>query len=146
MNFLRRLKMTRDDVITFIQEIHFGYLATVDADNTPCVRPLGIYNVYGDDVYFFTFSILPKCTEIEANPNVEVVWANLDKISQVRLKGKAVVVEDEDMKKLFIEDNPTVNKVLPPGSEHLFRLYKIQPTKVSVAEGLVPYTEVAWYS
>ena len=94
--------MTRDEVIAFIQEVHFGYMATVDADNTPCVRPLGIYNFYGDDVYFFTFSILPKCAEIEANPNVEVVWAKLDTQSQVRLKGKAVAVEDEEVKKRLL--------------------------------------------
>ena len=112
--------MTRDEVIAFIQEVHFGYLATIGADNTPSVRPLGIYNIYGDDIYFFTFSNLPKCDEIAANPNVEVVWAKLDKISQVRIKGKASVVDDEAMKKQFIDDNPMVNQVLPKEAQHLF--------------------------
>lgn len=128
--------MTRDEVIAFIQEVHFGYLATVGADNTPSVRPLGIYNIYGDDIYFFTFSNLPKCVEIASNPNVEVVWAKLEKMSQVRVKGKAIVVEDEAMNKQF--------KVLPKEAQHLFRLYKIEPKRVAIAEGLVPYTEVAW--
>jgi hypothetical protein len=34
--------------------------------------------------------------------------------------------------------------MLPPGFEHMFCLYSITPEKVEVAEGLVPYTEIAW--
>jgi uncharacterized pyridoxamine 5'-phosphate oxidase family protein len=136
--------MTRDEVIAYIQEVHFGYLATVGADNAPRVRPIGIHTVYGDDLYFFTFSTTRKVVEMEANPQVEVVWAKVERLSQVRIRGKAVVVEDAAIQQRFREDNPMVAKLLPEGAQHLFRLYKLQPGKVEMAEGLVPYTEVAW--
>lgn len=136
--------MTRDEVINYIQEVHFGYLATVGPDNMPCVRPVAIKDVYGDDLYFFTFCTTRKVAEMESNPQVEVVWSKLQETSQVRIKGKAVVVEDEAIHERFVADNPIVNQILPSGAEHLFRLYKIVPEKVEAAQGLVPYTEVAW--
>lgn len=136
--------MIRDEVIAYIQEVHYGYLATVGADNAPRVRPIGIYNVYGDDLYFFTFSTTRKVSEMEANPQVEVVWAKVEELSQVRIRGEAVVVEDAAIQQQFREDNPIVAKILPEGAQHLFRLYKVQPEKIEMAKGLVPYTEVAW--
>jgi uncharacterized pyridoxamine 5'-phosphate oxidase family protein len=136
--------MTRDEVIKYIQEVEFGYLATVGADGAPRVRPVGIKNIYGDDLYFFTFSTTRKVAEMEANPQVQVVWSKLAEISQVRISGKATVVEDQAMQQRFREDNPIVAKLLPEGAQHLFRLYKIQPEKVEMAQGLVPYTEIAW--
>ena len=136
--------MTRDQVIAYIKEVHFGYLATIGADGAPRVRPVGIDTAYGDDLYFFTFSTTRKVAEIEANPQVEVVWSKLEEASQVRISGKAVVVEDAVTQQRFKDDNPFVAKILPEGAEHLFRLYKVQPEKVYMAQGLVPYTEIAW--
>jgi len=136
--------MTRDEVIEYIQKVQFGYLATVGADDAPRVRPVSIKDVYDDDFYFFTFSTTRKVAEMEANSQVEVVWSELKETSQVRVRGKAVVVEDEAMHKRFMEDNPMASKILPEGARHLFRLYKIQPEQVEAAKGLVPYTEVAW--
>ncbi len=136
--------MTRDEVIAYVQEVHFGYLATVGADNAPRVRPIGIYNVYGDDLYWFTMANTRKVAEIETNPQVEVVWSKLDEQTQVRISGKTVVVEDEAVLQQFKADNPIINKILPEPALPLFRLYKLQPEKVYMAKGMVPYTEVAW--
>jgi uncharacterized pyridoxamine 5'-phosphate oxidase family protein len=136
--------MTRDQIIQFIKEVHIGYLATICADNTPRVRPLSAHTFYDGDLYFFTFSNTRKCAEMEANPEVEVVWMKMNDMSQVRLRGKAVLVEDQDVQRKFKEDDPKVSQMLPPGTEQLFRLYCIKPQKVEIAEGLVPYKEVAW--
>ena len=86
--------MTREEVIAYIQEVEFGYLATVDADRAPRVRPVGIKTVYGDDLYFFTFSNTRKCGELAANPHVEVVWTDAKTLSQVRMRGLCSAVED----------------------------------------------------
>jgi len=116
----------------------------VGADNAPRVRPIGIHNVYGDDFYFFTTSNTRKVAEIENNPQVEVVWCKLEEQSQVRIRGKMVMEEDAAIQKRFREDNPLVAKLLPEEAQHLFRLYKLQPEKVYVAKGNVPYTEIDW--
>jgi uncharacterized pyridoxamine 5'-phosphate oxidase family protein len=136
--------MTRDEVIAYIQEVKFGYLATVGADNAPRVRPIGIYTVYGGDLYWFTLCNTRKAAEIEANPRVEVVWCKLEEQSQVRISGRTVVVEDEAIQKRFREDNPIVAQLIPEPAQPLIQLYKLQPEKVHVAKGMVPYTEVDW--
>jgi len=136
--------MNREQVISYIQQVHFGYLATVGADRAPRVRPVGIYNVYDGDLYFFTFSNTRKVAEMEHNPQVEVVWAKLEERSQVRIQGKVALEEDEAVQRRFREDNPMVARLLPEGAQHLFRLYRLHPEKVEMAEGLVPYTKVAW--
>jgi uncharacterized pyridoxamine 5'-phosphate oxidase family protein len=136
--------MTRQEVEAYIREVKFGYLATVDADNAPRVRPVGIKDVYGDDLYFFTFVTTRKVAEIENNPKVEVVWSKLIDQSQVRISGTMVVEEDPAIQQRFKDDNPIVANLLPEGAPDLFRLYKLQPEKVDAAQGLVPYTEVAW--
>jgi uncharacterized pyridoxamine 5'-phosphate oxidase family protein len=136
--------MTRDEAIQFIQEVKFAYLATVGSDDAPCVRPVAIKDVYGDDFYFFTFCTTRKVAEMAANPKVEAVWAKVDGASQVRVKGTAHVVEDAALEKRFRADNPMVEKILPQGAGHLFSLYKIVPETVTAAQGLVPYTEIAW--
>jgi uncharacterized pyridoxamine 5'-phosphate oxidase family protein len=136
--------MTRDRIISYIQDVHFGYLATVGADNAPRVRPIGMHTVYGDHLYFFTFSNTRKVAEIESNPQVEVVWSKLQDQSQVRIRGKMVVEEDESVQQRFREDNPIVAKLLPEAAQHLFRLYRLQPEVVEMAEAMVPYTRVEW--
>ena len=136
--------MTREQAIEFIKEVRFGYLATVGADNAPRVRPLAIDTIYDHDLYFFTFGTTRKVAEVKSNPQVEVVWAKLKELSQVRVRGRASVVDDEAVQRRFKEDNPIVAKILPSGAEHLFVLYKIKPEKVEAAEGLVPYKEIDW--
>jgi uncharacterized pyridoxamine 5'-phosphate oxidase family protein len=116
----------------------------VGADNGPRVRPIGMHTVYGDHLYFFTFGNTRKVAEIENNPQVEIVWARLEEQSQVRIRGKMVVEEDEAIQQRFREDNPIVANLLPKEAQHLFRLYKLQPEVVEMAEGMVPYTEVDW--
>jgi len=136
--------MTRKEVEAYIREVKFGYLATIGADNAPRVRPVGIKDVYGDDLYFFTFVTTRKVAEIENNPKVEVVWSKVTDQSQVRISGKMVVEEDPAIQQQFKEDNPIVANLLPEGAPDLFRLYKLQPHQVHMAKGLVPYEEVAW--
>ena len=136
--------MTRDEIVDIIKKVQIGYLATVDADNAPRVRPVYIKDIYDDELYFFTFSTTRKVIEIEANPRVEVVWADLEDNSQARIRGKAVAVEDEAVHERFLEDNPHATRIIPEGSRHLFALYKVQPERVEGAQGLVSYTGIDW--
>jgi uncharacterized pyridoxamine 5'-phosphate oxidase family protein len=136
--------MKRDQVIEFIKRIHVGYLATVSTDNTPRVRPISMHTGYNGDIYFFTFSTTRKVAEMEGSSQVEAVWSNLKNLHQVRIRGNAVLVEDKAVHQRFKDDDPKVASMLPPGTGHLFRLYKIEPKTVEAAEGLVPYQQIDW--
>ena len=135
---------TRDQVIEFIKEVKFAYLATVGTDAAPRVRPLAACTVYDDAVYFFTFKMTRKVTEMAAHPQVELVWARLQDNAQVRMRGAIVVEEDAEVQARFKADNPMVAQLLPPGAEHMFMLYKLVPDVVEAVVGLKPYTQVVW--
>jgi hypothetical protein len=60
------------------------------------------------------------------------------------VSGKMTVEQDEAVIGRFKADNPIVANLLPNAIQHLFRLYKFHPDKVYWAEGMVPYTEIAW--
>ncbi len=136
--------MTRDEVIAYIQETEFCFLATVGTDNGPRVRPVGMKTVYGDDLYFFTFGNTRKVAEIEQNARAEGVWWKPGTMSQVRIRGTLAVEQDPAIQQRFKDDNPMVSKLLPKGAEHLFLLYKLQPEAVEMTKTLGPYTAVAW--
>lgn len=136
--------MNKQEIISYIKEVHFGYLATVDEDNRPRVRPIGIHNIYNDCLYFFTFGHTRKVEEMENNPRVEVVWSKLAEQSQVRIGGEVALETSEEIQQQFIADNPIVTKMLPPQAQHLFRLYRFTPETVEAAPGLVSYEQVAW--
>ena len=136
--------MNRNEVISYIQDVRFGFLATLGPDNTPRVRPIAIQTVYDNCLFFFTFSSTRKVAEMENNPQVEVVWSKLGDRSQVRIRGTVFQEIDEVVKQKFISDNPMVAKMLPPEAADLFRLYRLEPVTVETAMGLVPYEEVSW--
>ena len=134
--------MTRDDVVAYIKDVNIGYLATMGADGSPRVRPIGMHTIYDDSLYFFTFCTTRKVAEIDSHPQVEVVWCKLEETSQARIRGKMFVEEDEAVQERFKQDNPMVAQMIPQGAEHLFRLYRLEPEVVEMATGLVPYTVI----
>lgn len=135
---------TREQVIGFIKEVKFAYLATLGTDGVPRVRPLAAHTVYGDSVYFFTFMTTRKVAEIAAHPKAELVWARLQDSAQVRMRGSVSLEEDAEVQARFRADNPMVARVLPPGAERLFALVKLTPETVEAVVGLKPYSQIAW--
>ncbi|MBN2002040.1 MAG: pyridoxamine 5'-phosphate oxidase family protein [Anaerolineae bacterium] len=135
---------TREQVVEFIKDVKFAYLATLGTDNVPRVRPLAANTVYGDAVYFFTFRPTRKVAELAAHPQAELVWARMADNAQVRMRGKVTLEEDAEVQARFKADNPMVAQLLPPGAEALFALFKIEPDVVEAVVGLKPYTQVAW--
>lgn len=136
--------MEKQEIISYIKDVHFGYLATVGKDNRPRVRPVSIQSIYNNNLYFFTFLHTRKVQEMNTNPQVEVVWSKLEEQSQVRIGGKVILETDQKITQKFIADNPIVTKMLPPEARHLFQLYRLVPEMVEVAEGLVPYHQIEW--
>jgi uncharacterized pyridoxamine 5'-phosphate oxidase family protein len=135
---------TRAQVVDFIGQVKFAYLATLGTDDVPRARPLAAHTVYDDAVYFFTFSTTRKAAELAAHPQAELVWARLQDQAQVRMRGPVMLEQDPAVQARFRADNPIVARLLPPGAEHLFALYRLTPQVVEAVVGLKPYTQVAW--
>lgn len=135
---------TRDQVVEFIRDVKFAYLATLGTDGVPRARPLAAHTVYGDAVYFFTFKTTRKVGEIAAHPLAELVWARLQDNAQVRMRGSVALEEDVEVQAHFKADNLMVARMLPPGAEQLFTLFKLTPEVVEAVVGFKPYVQVAW--
>jgi uncharacterized pyridoxamine 5'-phosphate oxidase family protein len=140
----RRTIMDKQEVISYIKDVHIGFLATVGEDNSPRVRPIAVHSIYNNCLYFFTFGHTRKAGEMEAKPRIEVVWSKLEEQSQVRIGGNVALETNEDIHQKFIADNPVVTKMLPPEARHLFRLYRFTPETVEAAIGFVPYENISW--
>jgi uncharacterized pyridoxamine 5'-phosphate oxidase family protein len=134
----------RDQVIEFIKDVKFAHLAPLGTDNVPRARPLAAHTVYGDAVYFFTFKTTRKVAEIAAHPQAELVWTKLQDNAQVRMRGPVTLEEDAQVQARFKADNPMVGRMLPPGAEQLFTLFKLMPEVVEAVVGLKPYTQIGW--
>jgi uncharacterized pyridoxamine 5'-phosphate oxidase family protein len=134
----------REQVIEFIKDVKFAHLATLGIDHVPRARPLAAYTVYRDAVYFFTFKTTRKVAEITSHPQAELVWTRLQDNAQVRMRGPVILEEDPQVQARFKADNPMVGRMLPPGAEQLFTLFKLMPEVVEAVVGLKPYTQIAW--
>jgi uncharacterized pyridoxamine 5'-phosphate oxidase family protein len=135
---------TREQVIAFIQEVRFGYLATRSKGRTLRIRPVGIKSVSGNDLYLVTVNNARQENELTAERQAEVVWTQQGTKTQVRIRGRIVAADEAEAARRFREDNPRVARMLPPGAEPFFRLYKLIPEKVETSLGLMPYAEIVW--
>lgn len=137
--------MNKEEAKEYIAKVHIGQLATIGLDGKPRVRPVGAGVFYGDDVYFFTLSIRNKHAEMQANPHVEIVWFTFEDETQVHIKGKAILVEDEALRRRFREQVGVIDKLVPEELRRFYLLYKIQPEKVEMSRGFATgYTEIPW--
>jgi len=135
---------TREQAIAFIQEVRFGYLATRGKGRTLRIRPVGIKSISGKEVYLVAVNNAQKENEPATERQAEVVWTQQATNTQVRIRGQIVVADEAEAARRLREDNPRVARMLPPGAEPFFRLYKLIPEKVETSLGLLPYAEVAW--
>lgn len=90
---------TRNDHIRqlgeLIKDVNIAMLTTVAAGGRLVSRPLGTQDVEFDgDLWFATGADSGKVAEIEANPRVNVAYADAGKNSFVSVSGTATVVHD----------------------------------------------------
>src|SRR5262245_37734178 len=80
-------------VFNIVREARFGFLATVNQDNRPCVRPMMTY-LDGDAVLWAP--VLPNSRtliHIQRNPMVEICFLDR-KMDSCRISGRAKINND----------------------------------------------------
>ena len=60
------------EVFEFLKKCNTYYLATVEADGQPRVRPFGTIDLFEDKLYIQTGKIKDVSKQIAANPKVEI--------------------------------------------------------------------------
>ena len=90
--------MTKAEIIEFLNANPTCYLAT-SQNHMPHVRAMRMYRADEKGIIFQTVDgkDLPK--QLLGNPNVEVCFFSTEKGIQIRVSGKATVVDHLDLKK-----------------------------------------------
>ena len=124
-----------------MKEAKFPMLASIDGDQ-PRLRPVSPVKTDGFTVYVANLKAYHKTQEIAANPKVELCYMD-SKHDQVRITGKAEVLEDEPEIQEIWEANPLLSQYLGTSDNPMLIIYKIIPQQVRfMREWALEYYEV----
>ena len=130
-------KLARD----VMNEAKFPMLASIDGEQ-PRLRPVSPVKTDGFTVYVANLKAYHKTQEIAANPKVELCYMD-SKHDQVRITGKAEVLEDESEIQAIWEANPLLRQYLGTPENPMLIIYKIIPQQVRfMREWALEYYEV----
>jgi pyridoxamine 5'-phosphate oxidase len=97
--------MTKPEIIRFMNENPACHLATTEG-NQPRVRGMLIYRADDQGILMHTGTTKDLYKQIAANPRVELCFNNMKDNVQVRVSGKAVLVEDQTLKEEVVANRP----------------------------------------
>lgn len=107
------------EIFEFIKNAGTYYLATVDSNGQPHVRPFGTINIFENKLYIQTGKIKEVSKQIQANPKVEICCFNGSEWCRVagelvrddRVEAKEAMLNNyESLKKMYsaTDDNTEV--------------------------------------
>jgi pyridoxamine 5'-phosphate oxidase len=97
--------MTKEEIIKEINQNLACQLATAEGDQ-PRVRGMMAYRADDRGIVFHTGRTKDLYKQITANPKVELCFFDQKNNRQIRVQGKAVVVDDDALKNEIIEARP----------------------------------------
>ena len=95
--------MTKEEVLEFITKNPAFSLATID-NGHPRARMIMMYRADENGIIFSTGSEKDLNKQLQANPAVEMCFYSHEQNCQVRIEGKAEVINDLELKRQIVED------------------------------------------
>jgi pyridoxamine 5'-phosphate oxidase len=95
--------MDKQEILSFITTNNIGYLATVEG-KAPRVRGMDTFRADENGLIFYTDKSKNVSKQMVANPEVEICY--YAKGIQVRVRGRAEMVEDLALKKEIVAKRP----------------------------------------
>ncbi len=123
--------MNKQEVIELINNKRVVYLATVNEEGYPRVRPVSVVKIKHGNVYIFTGSFKEVYKELNANPNVE--FSIQGKGASIRLRGKVKFEDGEEIVKELLDENPGYLE-LYKGKEDMLKLFYLENPEVHIFE------------
>ena len=124
-----------------LQQDRFPYLATMDGDQ-PRVRPVSPVRTEGFTVYVANLRSYRKTAEIAANPKVELCYLSAQH-DQVRITGRAAIVDDRATLQSIWDENPLLRQYLGSLENPDLIVYRVVPDRVRfMREWALEYHEV----
>ena len=116
--------MNKTEILEFLNANPTCYLAT-SVNNKPYVRALRMVSADEEGLIFQTVDgkDLPK--QMKENPSVEVCFYNMKENVQVRVAGKATLLEDLDLKKKIAEQRPFLKPLIEKKGFDVMPVFRI---------------------
>ncbi len=113
------------DVVDALHKAQVFYLATVDGDGKPHVRPFGAVVRYDNRVWFCTGNQKPVYKQIKDNGSVEISATLMDKGAPeiLRISGKAVIEDNQGAKDAMFEAMPQLKQMYAEKMEQFAVFY-----------------------
>lgn len=109
------------EVFEFLKKCNTYYLATVEADGQPRVRPFGTIDLFEDKLYIQTGKVKDVSKQIAANPKVEL--CAFDGQKWLRLAGTLVRDERLEAKEHMLDNYPMLKKMYSAADDNTEVLY-----------------------
>lgn len=109
------------EVYEFLKKCNTYYLATVEADGQPRVRPFGTIDLFEDKLYIQTGKVKDVSKQIAVKPKVEICAFDGEKWLRVA----CTLVRDERMeaKTHMLDNYPQLKKMYDPADDNTEVLY-----------------------
>ena len=117
--------MTKTEILELIRANPTGYMATVEG-NKPHVRGMGIYDVGEDGIIIQTWTIKDIHQQVLKNPEVEICFNDRKAGIQVRVSGRAEIIDDLDFKKTVVEKRPFMKPTVETKGLGVVALYRVK--------------------
>jgi len=128
--------VNKKEILDFISQNNIGYLATVDG-KAARVRAMDTFRAEENGLIFYTDKSKNVCQQMLKNPDIEICY--YARGIQVRVRGKAELVEDIDLKKEIVSGRPFYGEMSDEDYQAMavFRL-KGQGTTLTMQDGDSP--------
>ena len=109
------------EVFEFLKKCNTYYLATVEADGQPRVRPFGTIDLFEDKLYIQTGKVKDVSKQIAANPKAEICAFD----GQKWLRAACTLVRDEriEAKTHMLDNYPMLKKMYDATDDNTEVLY-----------------------
>lgn len=125
--------MTKEEIFEFLNANPIFYLATV-AENKPHVRGMLMYRADSNGIIFHTGKTKDLHRQLNQNPNVEMCFTNgsFESLIQIRVSGKAELLEDLDLKKEIVSKRDFLKPLIDKIGYEPFAVYRVRKAIATV--------------
>ena len=123
--------MTKAEVIQFMNANPACHLATADG-NQPRVRGMLMYRADEQGILFHTGTTKDLCKQLMANPRVELCFNNMKDGVQVRVCGKAELVENQKLKEEVVANRPFMKPWIDQHGYKFMAIFRVKNAAATV--------------
>lgn len=122
-----------NEAVKFLTENPLGYLATVDKQGFPRVRPFQFMLEQEGKLYFCTSNQKAVFAEIQNKPYIEFSIASKD-FAWIRMFGKAVFSKDRAIKSKIIDNSDLLRSIYQTPDNPAFEIFYLEDADATIAD------------